>query len=105
MPEPEEYKVTVSKRATQQLVEAASFQARLDEKLAHKLVAEFRIAVDSLRILPFRNPTVRSEVFTVEKYRKMVFGKWYLLIYQIKGDTVYIEYLIDGRSDYQWLFA
>jgi len=42
MPELEEYKVIVSKRAMQQLVEAAAFNARLDEKSAHKLLADFR---------------------------------------------------------------
>ena len=45
----------------------------------------------------------RSSVFVTEKYRKMVFGKWYLLIYQIKGERVFVEYVIDGRQDYQWL--
>ena len=33
----------------------------------------------------------------------MVFNKRYILIYQIKGETVYIEFVIDGRQDYQWL--
>ena len=103
MPEPEEYQVIVSKRATQQLVELAAFNAQLDEKLAYKLIEEFRSAADSLKMFPFRNPVLRSEVFTVEKYRKMLFGKWNLLIYQIKGNTVYVEYVIDARSDYQWL--
>ena len=42
MPEHESYRVVVSKRAAQQLVEHAAFAARLDEKLAHKLVSGFR---------------------------------------------------------------
>ena len=42
MPEHEAYRVVVSKRAAQQLVEHAAFAARLDEKLAHKLVSGFR---------------------------------------------------------------
>ena len=28
----------------------------------------------------------------------MVFGKWYMLIYQ-----VFVEYVIDRRQDYRWL--
>ena len=52
MPEHESYRVVVSKRAAQQLVEHAAFAARLDEKLAHKLVSDFRQAAVSLeRIL------------------------------------------------------
>lgn len=62
MPEHEAYRVIVSKRAAQQLVEHAAFAARLDEKLAHKLVSDFRQAAVSLERFPFRNPVLRSEV-------------------------------------------
>ena len=100
MPEHEAYRVIVSKRAAQQLVEHAAFAARLDEKLAHKLVSDFRQAAVSLERFPFRNPVLRSEVFTVEKYRKLIFD---ILLYQVKDQVVYVEYVIDGRQDYQWL--
>ena len=104
MPEHESvYQVIVSKRAAQQLVELAAFAAGLEERIGYQLIEDFRKAADSLQRFPYRNPILRSEVFTAEKYRKMVFDKWYLLIYQIKGESVYIEYIIDGRSDYQWL--
>lgn len=104
MPEPEtKFQVIVSKRAAQQLVKQAAFVARLEERLARQLVADFRKAAGSLQRFPYRNPILRADVFTTEKYRKMVFGKWYLLIYQIKGERVFVEYVIDGRQDYQWL--
>lgn len=104
MPEPEnKFQVIVSKRAARQLVEQAAFVAQLEERLAHQLVADFRRAADSLQSFPHRNPILRSDVFATEKYRKMLFGKWYLLIYQIKGERVFVEYVIDGRQDYQWL--
>lgn len=105
MPEREEtYQVIVSKRAAQQLIGCAAFAAKLEERLAHQLVRDFRAAAASLRKFPYRNPVLRSDVFSTEKYRKMVFDKWHLLIYQIKGEKVYIEYVIDGRQDHQWLF-
>ena len=104
MPELEsKFQVIVSKRAAQQLVEHAVFMARLEERLARQLAADFWKAADSLQSFPYRNPILRSSVFVTEKYRKMVFGKWYLLIYQIKGERVFVEYVIDGRQDYQWL--
>ena len=104
MPELEnKFQVIVSKRAAQQLVEHAVFMARLEERLARQLAADFRKAADSLQSFPYRNPILRSSVFVTEKYRKMVFGKWYLLIYQIKGERVFVGYVIDGRQDYQWL--
>lgn len=104
MPEHEEtYRVIVSKRASRQLVSQAAFAAQLEERLAHQLVEDFREAAASLKRFPYRNPALRSDEFTTEKYRKMLFGKWYLMLYQIKGDAVLIEYVIDGRQDYQWL--
>lgn len=106
MPEHEtEYTVIISKRAAQQLVAHAAFQAGLEERLAYKLTEEFRSAAVSLQKFPYRNPILRSAHFSTEKYRKMVFSKWYLLIYQIKGDKVYVEYVIDGRQEYQWLLS
>ncbi len=104
MPEHEEtYRVVVSKRASRQLVSHAAFAARLEERLADQLVEDFKEAAASLSRFPYRNPVLRSDEFTTEKYRKMLFGKWYLLLYQIRGNAVYIEYVIDGRQDYQWL--
>ena len=105
MPEHESNRVVVSKRAAQQLVEHAAFAARLDEKLAHKLVSDFRQAAVSLERFPFRNSVLRSEVFTVEKYRKLIFDKYHILQYQVKAQVVYVEYVIDGRQVNQWLLT
>ena len=95
MPEHESYRVVVSKRAAQQLVEHAAFAARLDEKLAHKLVSDFRQAAVSLERFPFRNSVLR----------KLIFDKYHILLYQVKDQVVYVEYVIDGRQDYQWLLT
>lgn len=104
MPEPEnKFQVIVSKRAAQQLVEQAAFVAQLEERLARQLVVDFRKAAYSLQSFPYRNPSLRSDFFVTEKYRKILFGKWYLLIYQIKGERVFVEYVIDGQQDFQWL--
>lgn len=43
--------------------------------------------------------------FTVEKYRKLIFDKYHILLYQVKDQVVYVEYVIDGRQDYQWLLT
>ena len=103
MPEHEEYKIVVSKRAAQMLVSHVAFVARLDEGLAHKLVRDFREAADSLSKMPYRAPILHSDIFSNQKHRKLIFDKRYLMLYQIKEDTVYIEYVIDGRQDYEWL--
>lgn len=40
---------------------------------------------------------------TQNKYHKMFIEKWYLVLYQIKDDTVYVDYILDCRKDYSWL--
>lgn len=40
---------------------------------------------------------------TPNKYHKMFIEKWYLVLYQIQDDTVYVEYILDCRKDYSWL--
>jgi len=103
MPEPERYRLVMSKRAAYQLREHAAFAAQLDERIALKLISDFQEAAESLTYLPYRTPFLESDVIPSGKYRKMLFGKWYLILYQIRDEAVYIEYVIDGRQDYEWL--
>jgi hypothetical protein len=37
------------------------------------------------------------------KYGKLLVDARYMLIYQIKGAIVYIDYMVDCRQDYSWL--
>ena len=103
MPEPKIYRLVVSRRAAYQLRDHAAFAAQLDERIALKLIDDYQEAAESLTYMPFRTPYLDSEMIPSGKYRKMLFGKWYLILYKIQDDTVYIEYVIDGRQDYEWL--
>ena len=42
-------------------------------------------------------------IIVSERTKQMFVEKWYLVLYQIKGQTVYIDYIIDCRQDYRWL--
>lgn len=44
-----------------------------------------------------------EEYIPPNKYRKMFIKKWYLILYQIQEDVVYVDYILDYRKDYQWL--
>ena len=105
MPEPKEYQLVISKRAAFQLNEHAAFAARLEERLALRLIQSFKEAAVSLIHMPFRMPFLDSDTIPDKKYRKMLFEKYYLILYRVQDDTVYIEYVIDGRQDYQWLLS
>ena len=32
-------------------------------------------------------------------------AEWYLVLYQIQDDTVYVKYILDCRKDYSWLIC
>ena len=38
-------------------------------------------------------------------FRKLFAPNWYLVFYLVEGDTVFVEYIIDGRQNYRWLLS
>ena len=104
MEQQNKYRVIVSNRAAQMLVSHAAFLAQVNEPAAERLVSAFEEAASSLEQMPHRCPWLMGEYIPRNTYRHLIFQKRYMLIFQIKDDTVYIDYVIDGRQDYQWLF-
>jgi hypothetical protein len=60
-------------------------------------------AIRSLAIMPERFPFLTAEFIPLNKYHKMFVKKYYLVLYQIKDQTVYVDYIADCRQDYGWL--
>ena len=85
------------------LVSHARFLAQVSEKAALRLIDDFQAQVKTLEQFPERNPMLIDQSITAEKYRKLLLGKRYLLIYQIKETTVYLDAVADTRQDYGWL--
>ena len=56
-----------------------------------------------LEHMPQRFPFFEEAYIPPNKYHKMFIEKWYLVLYQIQDDTVYVEYIVDCRKDYNWL--
>lgn len=99
----EQYTVTVSRRAAQMLVSHAAFLARVSPDAAERLIAAFEEAAKSLEKMPFRCPWFISDYIPANKYRYLTFEKRYLMIYQVRDNTVYVDYVLDCRQDYTWL--
>ena len=99
MSETAKYHVLVSGRARNMLFEHARFLAQVSMKAAEELFDQFEEKVASLEEMPLRcalydNPYIRSG-----KYRKLALGKHLLILFQVVGDTVYIELIIDARAE------
>ena len=97
------YKVIVSERAKDMLGMHIRFLAQTNrtaaKRLKDRLVAEMR----SLGDMPHRYPFFNEAYLPPNKYHKLYVENWYLILYQIKDDTVYIDWIVDCRQDYQWL--
>jgi plasmid stabilization system protein ParE len=97
------YKVIISDRARQMLTGHVRFLAQKNPIAARKTKNDLMDAIRSLSTMPERFPFLTAEFMPLNKYHKMFVEKWYLILYQIKDHTVYVDYIVDCRQDYGWL--
>ena len=97
------YKVIVSDRAKRMLGAYIRFMAQVNKDAASTKKKEIITAIRSLNHMPQRFPFFEEAYIPQNKYHKMFIEKWYLILYQIQDDTVYVEYIVDCRKDYNWL--
>ena len=97
------YKVIVSDRAKQMLGIHIRFMAQVNKDAAIAKKKELMAAMRSLDHMPQRFPFFEEAYIPTNKYHKMFVAKWYLVLYQIQDDTVYVDYILDCRKDYSWL--
>lgn len=97
------YKVIVSDRAKRMLGTHIYFISQVSKEAAAVKKKSLMTAMRSLSHMPQRFPFFEEMHITPNKYHKMFVEKWYLILYQIQDDTVYIEYILDCRKDYSWL--
>lgn len=97
------YKVKISEEAQRGLGRIVSFIALNSIQAARLLKKDLVAEISSLKLLPERTPFLEGEFIPFNKYHKLLVRRNYLVIYQIKDDTVWVDYVIDCRQDYQWL--
>lgn len=97
------YSVIVSERAKRMLGMHIRFVAKVNKKAAISKKNEIIRAMKSLENMPQRFSFLEGAYIPPNKYHKMFVENWYLILYQIQDDTVYIDYVLDCRKDYEWL--
>jgi len=98
-----QYKVIVSGRARQMMAYHVRFLAQKSPTAARKIKNDLMDAIRSLHQMPERFPFLKADFIPPNKYHKMFVEKWYLILYQVKNQTVYVDYIVDCRQDYGWL--
>lgn len=98
-----QYKVIVSDRARQMMAGHVRFLVQKSPTVARRTKNELMDSIRFHSTMPERFPFLNAEFIPLNKYHKMFVGKWYFILYQIKGQTVYVDYIVDCRQDYGWL--
>ena len=97
------YRIIVFQKAEEMLYKHLAFIANVSKEAS---VKEKNRIIRSMRNLsedPDIYPFLDEEFIPKNKYHKMVVDKRYMILYQIKDKTVYVDYIIDTRQDYAWL--
>lgn len=97
------YQVIISDRAKEMLGMHLRFLAQVNRSASAKLKDRFVEELRSLREMPQRYPFFNENYMPANKYHKLYVENWYLVLYQIKDDTVYVDWIVDCRQEYQWL--
>lgn len=96
------YNIIISDRAKKMLGTHIRFMAQVNKEAATAKKKEIITAIRSLEHMPQRFPFFEELYIPPNKYHKMFIAKWYLILYQIQDDTVFIDYILDCRKDYSW---
>lgn len=97
------YKVVISDKAKEMLGVHIRFLANVDKKAAIAKKKEIISVLHSLMYMPNRFPFFEENYIPSNKYHKMYIEKWYITLYQIKDDVVYVDYILDARKEYSFL--
>lgn len=81
------------------LFDHACFLAQVSIQASDELFNQFEEKVASLEKMPGRCPYYDNPYIRLNKYRRLAFGKYLLILFQIIEDTVYIELIIDIRAE------
>ena len=95
-----DYQVSISEKAAQMLISQAAYLAQTNLEAAERLVVSFENAANSLSTMPQRCPWLTGGHIPQNKYRFLIFEKYYMLIFQISNNIVYADYVVDGRQNF-----
>lgn len=99
----QKFEIIISQEAFEMLKEHIAFIANVDKAAAEKTKTLIVNSIKGLNDLPNRYPFFDEDYIPKNKYHKMFVENWYLVLYQIKDSTVYVDYIVDCRQDYNWL--
>ncbi|MDD2394212.1 MAG: type II toxin-antitoxin system RelE/ParE family toxin [Sphaerochaeta sp.] len=98
-----EYHVVVSDQAKLDAGNHVAFLAEKSEEAARELQTRLITAIRTLCEMPMRYPFFNEPYIPPNKYHKMFVKKYYLVLYQVKDDCVFVDMILDARQELPWL--
>lgn len=96
------YKIIISSKAHQDILNIVSFILNVSKKAAIEVAEYIYSSIESLSILPERNPLFPLFGFGIET-RKLIVNKRYIVIYVIQEDKIIVHRILDGRRKFESL--
>ena len=93
------YNVIIDPAANDRMSEHLEFLAQVNENTASRLLNEMLKDIHSLETQPFRCPVFDRPYLPVGKYRYLISGKRYRIIFQIEGDFIFVDDIQDCRQN------
>jgi hypothetical protein len=97
------YQVFVTETAFAEADQHVEFLAKASPEAASELASEFSKLEGLLTEMPFSHPIIPFP--GKGEYHKVVINKRYVAIFKIEGYSVYIEMILDARSQCSWLLV
>lgn len=97
------YRLVISDRAKQMLAVHIRFLAKVNKQAAIEKKEQIIKEIRSLSYMPQRFPFFSEPYIPQNKYHRLYIENWYLILHQIQDETVYVDYILDCRKDYNWL--
>lgn len=94
------YQVHLHPRLSAQLTRHAEFIARVSRPAAQQFRMEFAKILKQLAENPYQFPHYDDPNLPAELYRKALFAKWYKAVFYVEDGDVYVDAVVDGRTDY-----
>ncbi|MDR1239641.1 MAG: type II toxin-antitoxin system RelE/ParE family toxin [Treponema sp.] len=98
-PERTVYHAIIAPAVYDRMYEHFTFLARVSESAARRLLDTFMKDIRSLVSMPFAYPPYDRVFLPKGKYRYMLSGKRYRIVYQVVDDAIYVDDVQDCRQD------
>lgn len=79
------------------------FLAQVNLSAAKTLRVRIVSEIRSLETMSEQFPFLNEEFLPYNKYHKLFVENWFLILYQIQDDTVFVDYVLDYHQDFPWL--